>query len=123
MIRFEPETYEEILRMGRCVELTKHYELSKKALDRIYEFLAQNPDAQIKGGKANLSLVKGMDTANAEVIMARCINKEIDGLLLTAGLLKLYPHYTPSGGSGYSGGSSSNNNNKNNNNNNNNNNR
>ena len=38
----EPETYEELIRMKRCIELTKYYELSEKELEQIYDFLENN---------------------------------------------------------------------------------
>lgn len=39
----EPETYEELIRTKRCIDLTKYYELSKEELDEIYIFLTENP--------------------------------------------------------------------------------
>ena len=32
----EPETYEELIRYKRCVDLTSHYNLSQKEFDKIY---------------------------------------------------------------------------------------
>lgn len=116
-MRFEPETYEELVRMKRCIELTKHYELSKEELERIYDFLAQNKGATVKCGKENISLISS-EVHTMEVIAARCIDGGIDGIFLSDKEFTIIPHYTPSSGSGYSGGSSSNNNNNNNNNNN-----
>ena len=34
----EPETYDELMRMKRCVDLTKYYKLSKEEVEKIYEF-------------------------------------------------------------------------------------
>ena len=39
----EPETYEELIRTKRCIDLTKYYELSKEELDEIYIFLTEIP--------------------------------------------------------------------------------
>ncbi len=114
-MNFEPQTYEELIRMKRCVELTKYYELSEEELERIYQFLEQNPDASVKGGRQNLALITGNDVQNAQVIITRCIDSGIDGLQMSRTVFKVIPHYTPSSGSGGSGGSSSNNNNNNNN--------
>ena len=35
----EPETYEELIRQKRCIDLTKYYELSMDDLNKIYTFL------------------------------------------------------------------------------------
>ena len=53
----EPETYEELIRMKRCVELTKYYNVTKEELEQIYNFLAANPNGQVDGKKMNLSLI------------------------------------------------------------------
>ena len=117
-MNFEPQTYEELIRMKRCVELTKYYEVTEEELWEIYHFLEQEPEAFIKGGRQNLSLIIGQNTAKTQkVIMANCTDSSIDGILLSRTEFKVFPHYTPSSGSGSSGGSSSNNNNNNNNNN------
>ena len=121
-MNFEPETYEELIRMKRCIELTKYYALTEAQLEDIYVFLKQNPDGSVKGGLQNLVLIRGTDTQHAQVLMAKRINTGIDGVLLTKTAFRVIPHHTPSSGSGRSGGSSSNNNNNNNHNNNNNNN-
>ena len=72
-MNFEPQTYEELIRMKRCVELTKYYELTEEELEEIYRFLEQNPEASVKGGRQNLALIRGQDTRNAQVIIANCI--------------------------------------------------
>ena len=114
-MNFEPQTYEELIRMKRCVELTKYYEVTEEELWEIYHFLEQEPEAFIKGGRQNLSLIIGQNTAKTQkVIMANCTDSSIDGILLSRTEFKVFPHYTPSSGSGSSGGSSSNNNNNNN---------
>lgn len=114
----EPETYEELIRMKRVIELTKYYELTKEELEQIYNFLASNPDGQVVGKIQNLSLIVGGNVATATVITARCFNNSVDGVVLSNKMFRIIPHYTPSSGgsSGWSGGSSSNNNNNNNNN-------
>ena len=119
-MNFDPQTYEELIRMKRCVELTKYYELTEEELEKIYRFLEQNPEASVKGGRQNLALIRGQDTRNAQVIIANCIDSSIDGILMSQTVFKVIPHYVPSSGSAGSGGSSSNNTNNNNNNNNNN---
>lgn len=62
-MNFEPQTYEELIRMKRCVELTKYYEVTEEELWEIYHFLEQEPEAFIKGGRQNLSLIIGQNTA------------------------------------------------------------
>ena len=37
----KPETYEELIRKKRCVELTKHYNITKEDLETIYNFLRE----------------------------------------------------------------------------------
>ena len=72
-MNFEPQTYEELIRMKRCVELTKYYEVTEEELWEIYHFLEQEPEAFIKGGRQNLSLIIGQNTAKTQkVIMANC---------------------------------------------------
>ena len=46
-MNFEPQTYEELIRMKRCVELTKYYEVTEEELWEIYHFLEQEPEAFI----------------------------------------------------------------------------
>lgn len=38
-MNFEPQTYEELIRMKRCVELTKYYEVTEEELWEIYRIL------------------------------------------------------------------------------------
>ena len=110
-----PETYEELIRQKRCVELTKYYDLTAGEVDKIYNFLEANPKGIVKGGADNLSLMIGNNVI--ETIMATCTTSTIDGLSLGNSVFTIIPHYTPSSGGSSSGGSSSNNNNNNNNNN------
>ena len=113
----EPETYEELIRFKRCVDLSSYYELTKEELERIYNFLATYPKAVVIGNANSLTLkVDYKPEIKPEIILAKCKSFGIDGLRLTNDLLKIIPHYTPSSGGGYSGGSSSNNNNNNHNN-------
>lgn len=116
----EPETYEELIRKKRCIDLTKYYELSQTELEQIYDFLTNNQDGNVKGGTNSISLIVGSDTAHATTITAKCINSFIDGIVMSNTLFRIIPHYDPSSSSSdwHSGGSSSNNNNNNNNNNN-----
>ena len=113
----EPETYEELIRYKRCVDLTIHYDLSKEELDKIYNYLATYPKAIIIGNDNSLTLNANVEPKiQPEVIMTKCIDGRIDGVKVTNDSFKIIPHYVPSSSSGYSGGSSSNNNNNNNNN-------
>ena len=119
----EPETYEELIRMKRCIELTKYYELSEKELDQIYDFLENNKDGKVICKKNSISLVLKNNLSNATVISSRCISSSIDGIIMSNTVFNVIPHYTPSSTSHYGGGSSSsssytNTNNNNNNNNN-----
>ena len=52
----EPETYEELIRQRRCVDLTKHYELSMDDLQIIYEYLEKNPKGKITGDEDKITL-------------------------------------------------------------------
>ena len=117
----EPETYEELLRQKRCFDLLKYYPLTEEELEKIYEFLKNNPNGTVNGGKTYISLKNGTD--NIETFNVSLITTTIDGLVLTNVGLKVIPHYVATssiGGSSWSssGGGSSNNNNNNNNNNN-----
>ena len=91
-MNFEPQTYEELIRMKRCVELTKYYEVTEEELWEIYHFLEQEPEAFIKGGRQNLSLIIGQNTAKTQkVIMANCTDRSIDGILLSRTEFKVFP--------------------------------
>lgn len=115
----EPETYEELIRTKRCIDLTKYYELSKEELDEIYIFLTENPQGEVIGGKSSLCLSIPDDNSQIKkVINAKCIDPSIDGVEMNNEYLGLIPHYVPTSSSP-SDGRSSNNNNTNNNNNNN----
>ncbi|MBR6133291.1 MAG: hypothetical protein IKQ29_01085 [Bacilli bacterium] len=110
----EPETYEELIRMKRCVDLTRYYELTQEEFDYIYNFLATNKNGVIKANRSNITLMVGRDVSTAQVINARCISTSIDGLVMSNAIFNVINHYTPSSGGGRSsGGSSSNNNNNN----------
>ena len=116
----EPETYEELMRYKRCVDLTSYYDLSKEELDKIYNYLTTYPQAVIVGNWDSLTLkVENKPEIQPEVINAKCTDFSIDGVELDNDIFTVIPHYVPSSSSGYSGGSSSNNNNNNINNNNN----
>ena len=110
----EPETYEELMRKKRCVELTKYYNLTQSQLDSIYNFLATNPNGMITGSTTNLGLYVGLNVQ--QVIQANCIDSSVDGVKVTEKFFTIIPHYTPSTSSysSYSGSSSNNNNNNNN---------
>ena len=114
----EPETYEELIRYKRCVDLSNYYELSKDDLEKIYNFMAASATAMVVGNLTSLILKD--NNVPIQTINTRKISSAIDGLKLTKDVLSIIPHYTPSSSGGYRGGSSSNNNNNNNNKNNNN---
>ena len=109
----EPETYEELIRQRRCVDLTKHYNLSKEDLQKIYEFLEKNPKGTVVGDKEKLTL-KGTGE-DVIVIVTSCISSFIDGVNMSNDHFTAIKHYEPSSSysSGSSGGFSSNNNNNN----------
>ena len=116
----EPETYEELIRYKRCVDLSSYYDLSKEELDRIYNYLVTYPNAVIVGNENSLTLkVNYKPKIQPEVITAKCTDSSIDGIKLSNDAFTIIPHYVTSSSGGYSGGSSSYNNNNNNNNNNN----
>ena len=118
----EPETYEELIRRKRCINLTKYYELTHDDLNEIYNFLESHKDGYTKcGSNTILFMIKGNITP-IKVINTKCIDATIDGIVMSDSIFNIIPHYVPTSHSGYSGGSSSNNNNNTNNNNNNNNN-
>ena len=114
----EPETYDELIRYKRCIDLTRLYELSQSEFDKIYNHLKTYPKAIIIGNENTLTLKVNYKTEfQPEIINAKCINSSIDGVKLSNQAFTIIPHYTASSDGGYSGGSSSNNNNNNNNNN------
>ena len=119
-MKYQPETYEELIRKKRCIDLTKYYELSATELDKIYDFLTRNPRGIVKCGTQSISLITDDNISDNTVIVTNRIDYSIDGILMSNQKFNVIPHYTPSSGSSYGGGSSSNNNNNNSNNNNNN---
>ena len=101
----EPETYEELIRYKRCVDLTLHYDLSREDLDQIYNFLATYQKAVVIGNKSSLTLKVSYNTnVQPIVIHAKCIDSTIDGIRMSNELFTLIPHYVPYTSSG--GGSS-----------------
>ena len=118
----EPETYEELLRQKRCIDLTKYYNLTMDDLERIYTFLETYKNCKIYGNKDNLYLNNMQSSTNDfnNFINTPCIDPTVDGCEVSNTSFKVIPHFEPSSSSSSwsSGGSSSNNNNNNNNNNN-----
>ncbi len=112
----EPETYEELIRKKRCIDLVKYYELSEEDLDEIYNFLETYPDGSVNCGE-KISLLKKGETTPFKIVDTKKTAPYIDGILMGNTYFNIINHYEPSSYSGYSGGSSSNNNNNNNNNN------
>ena len=108
----EPETYEELIRKKRCIDLTKYYELSEEELEQIYNFLKDNKNGEVRCAQ-NISLVSENNPTNATIIMSKCMTSSIDGIIMSNQKFTVIPHYTPSSSYSSSGGSSSNNNNNN----------
>ena len=73
-----PETYEELIRFKKCVDLTKYYELSQDERDKIFNFLSSYPGANIVGNKTGLVLEEIDQSVPKEIINANCIDKSID---------------------------------------------
>ena len=117
----EPETYEELIRRKRCINLTKYYELTQDDLNEIYNFLETHKDGYTKCGSNTILFMINGNSTPIKVINTKCIDATIDGIVMSDSIFNIIPHYVPTSYSGYSGGSSSNNNNNNNNHNNNNN--
>lgn len=86
----EPETYEELLRQKRCLDLTIYYPLSLKELNQIYDFLSENPDGEVLGERQCLSLVVGNQVRF--VISSSCESDEIDALVFNNYLFRTVPH-------------------------------
>lgn len=112
----QPETYEELIRYKRCVDLTRYYQLTQEELDKIYDYLTTYPKAVIVGNMNSLTLnVDDQPEIQPEIINAKCIDSSIDGVRISNDVFTINQHYVPSSSGGYHGGSSSNNNNNNNN--------
>jgi len=47
MLNVQPQTYNELMRVKRCYELTKYFVLSEELLEKIYNFLAEDPKHEI----------------------------------------------------------------------------
>jgi hypothetical protein len=73
-----PETYEELIRFKKCVDLTKYYELSQDEIDKIFNFLSSYQWANIVGNKTGLVLEEIDQSVPKEIINANCIDKSID---------------------------------------------
>lgn len=122
----EPETYEELIRKKRCIDLSKYYELSYDEFDQIYDFLCNTKNALVKASKSTIILTS-KDKITPIIIQTKCLNDNIDGIIMSDKLFRIIPHYDPPERSSYhssysrglfggsSGGTSSNNNNNNNN--------
>ena len=51
----EPETYEELIRQKRCIDLSKYYELTKEQLEEIYNFLREVSTATFEETKISMA--------------------------------------------------------------------
>ena len=117
----EPKTYQGIINKKRCIEITKHYDISQNTFDLIVDFVTNNPQGKVECGKSYITLVDGNEVV--KYINAPLIDPSvIEGIIWTNAKFTIIPHINVSssgGGGGWSsGGGSSNNNNNNNNNNN-----
>ena len=84
----EPETYEELIRQKRCVDLTRHYNLTEEQLEQVYEFLKNNPKGKITGDKTKISLsvgfkvvsvINALDMLDREIVRRKvCYIKKLD---------------------------------------------
>ena len=74
----EPETYDELMRKKRIIELTKYYELSESDLEEIYAFLEINPNGIVKGTLDRISLYPTNDSNDPIVKAVKCINRMLE---------------------------------------------
>ena len=119
----EPETYQELIRYKRCIDLLSYYPLTQEELDKIYRFLETYVDAVIIGNSDSLTLtVRNHPEIPSEIINTVLSQSNIASISVGNNYFTVIPKFTSYSGSGYSssyssGGRSSNNNNNNNNNN------
>lgn len=115
MMKKNPETYNELKLVNNLLRLSSYYAVSQEFLDEAYDFLMKDKNNKIQAGKTLIRFVEGSNIVKE--FSAQLKTLTIDGLVLTASILTIIPHYEPSSySSGGSGGGSSNNNNNNNNN-------
>ena len=77
----EPETYEELIRKKRCIELLKYYELTNADLNKIYEFLSTYKNGVIVGNRYSFTLkVNYNKEIEPELMSVVCFNSSIDGM-------------------------------------------
>ena len=122
MINKNPKTYNEIIRMKKCYELTKYYtNVTENMFNEIYDFLGLSPMNTVIANQNVLSLVDEHSKIVKTYNMAPK-NLSFDNIKVSNSGITVVPHYEPHSYSSYSSSSSNNNNNNNNNNKNNNNN-
>ena len=122
MINIKPRTYNEILRLTRCMAMKNYIpDLTDEKIEEMYNFLTQNPQNRISLTSEMLSYVNAAgETESATVIDAPTGTFSFDRIILGATTFNVLNNRRTSDSSGCSGcsGCSSNNNNNNNNNNN-----
>ena len=105
MLNRNPETLNEIRTVRNILAITRYYDVSQSFLDEAYDFIVANPGNTIKISNnlisftdVNNSLVKTFNIQNEKGLAERILNSltepKIDGLVLTAKMLKIIPHYT-----------------------------
>lgn len=125
MINIKPRTYNEILRLTRCMAMKNYIpDLTDEKIEEMYNYLSQNPQNRISLTPEMLSYVNAAgETESATVLKtAPTGGFSFDRIILGATTFNVLNHRTQSsdgdvgGCSGCSGCSSNNNNNNNNNN-------
>ena len=81
----EQETYEDIIRYKKCVDLSSFYELTKKELEEIYNHLETHKDAIIEGNKVGLVLkIESDEEFTPKIINAKILKPNtIDGVKIS----------------------------------------
>ena len=101
----EPETYDELVRYKKCVDLTSYYNLTTDDLNKIYEFLGSNDKANVIAKGNRICLMIG--SAVSAVITAACIKSTIAEINITKDLFQVVNKYVRSRSSSSGGGWSS----------------
>lgn len=112
----EPETYEELIRKKRCIDLLNYYDLSKEEIESIYNFLEATPNGYIHGGPKNICVINKDDTTRNIILPATLKQNDINEIMLSNSAFTVIQRSSHHSNGDSSGGSSNNNNNNNNNN-------
>lgn len=116
MLNIQPKTYNEALRLSRCLEVRKYApKLSDEIVENMYNFLSANPQNKVGVSNGTIYYVQ----ANGEKNEAYSVETVpgFDHLVLGAAFFRVTNTASDSSGCGCGGCSSNNNNNNNNNNN------